>query len=695
VWYLGNGLSKFLSFRFRRGFTLQDALNILEANDEDGLDVEGIFIAPPESAVLTDEDSGDEESGGLVDNLSGKQLLAAAEIRFNRNNDRVVDENEKNGFGEDNNEAKDIENENIQSTAKEGNIDGEEIGNSEDQPTAQEGRVDETDCLHVENNNLTESFILRKTAVFQEIKVEYMHELKQKKEFAKKKKKNKNLEPPRKSWVEGDIEDRNAAFPVADFSKYKDFSASELFELFFDDEIFYLIEEETRRYALFKNCPDPNITINNIKCFLGILLYTGYKVLPGKRFYWDSQPDLQQGFVSNAMRRNKFESIMKFLHLADNTNPNLQDKMWKLRPLIDKIQKKNLEHFVPVQDLNYDESMIEYFGRHGCKQCIRGKPIRFGYKVWCVNSPNGYLINFEIYQGKSLAVPTDYQFTFGKSAAPLVHLLDSFPAEKSELPYRIYIDNLFTNFRLLKYLCGIGYSGIGTIREDRIPQCCPLKKKKEMKDTERGSYEYALCKDDGILVCSWHDNGVVSIASNAYGVQPVTKVKRYSQAQKKHIQVDRPAVFGKYNESMGGTDRMDQNVANYRISIRSKKWYWPILTWLIDTCVHNAWQLRRSAGNLQPQLDFRRELVITYIVRFGEASKGPGRPITSKRSVSDSRVSDDIRYDGMDHLVVSTPQKKRRRCAGEGCVSVGRTMCRKCDVGLCIECFSIFHSVTY
>lgn len=139
----------------------------------------------------------------------------------------------------------------------------------------------------------------------------------------------------------------------------------------------------------------------------------------------------------------------------------------------------------------------------------------------------------------------------------------------------------------------------------------------------------------------------------------MTKVRRYSQAQKKHILVDRPAAFGKYNDSMGGTDRMDQNVANYRIIIRSKKWYWPIFTWLIDTCVHNAWQLRRSAGSGQPQLDFRRELVITYITRFGEASKGPWRPMTSKRSVSDSRVSDDIRYDGMDHLVVSTPRKKR------------------------------------
>ncbi len=658
----------FCYFHFRRGFTLQDALNLLDANEEVGREVEQIFIAPPESAVLTDEDSGDEDSGGLVDNLSGKQLLATAEIRFNQSNNGLIGDNDENEVGLE-------------------NIEAEEILDLEVRHIAQGDGSNEPARLRAENNEPAERFRLRKMAALQEIKEEYV------KELALKKNKKSNL--PKKRWVVGDMEDRNAAFPNADFSKYQDFSANELFELFFDDDLFNLIEEETRRYALFKNCPEPNITINNIKCFLAVLIYSGYKILPGKRFYWDSQPDLKQGFISSAMRRNKFENIVKFFHLADNNNPNLQDKMWKLRPMMEKIQKKHLEHFVPVQDLNYDESMIEYFGRHGCKQCIRGKPIRFGYKVWCVNSPNGYLVNFDVYQGKSLSIPTDYQFTFGKAAAPLLNLLDSLPSEKSELPYRIYIDNLFTSFRLLKYLSEIGYSGIGTMRDNRIPSCCPLKKKKDMKNTERGFYEYALSKDDGIMICNWHDNGVVSIASNSYGLQPVTKVKRYSQAQKKHIYVDRPAVFGKYNESMGGTDRMDQNVANYRISIRSKKWYWPILTWLIDTCVHNAWQLRRSTGNLQPQIDFRRELVMTYITRFGEASKGPGRPITSKRSVSDSRVSDDIRYDGMDHLVVATPEKKRRRCAGEGCVSVGRTMCKKCAVGLCIECFSIFHTRTH
>ena len=34
------------------------------------------------------------------------------------------------------------------------------------------------------------------------------------------------------------------------------------------------------------------------------------------------------------------------------------------------------------QNLSIDEVMIPYFGRHGTKQFIRGKAIRYGFKLW-------------------------------------------------------------------------------------------------------------------------------------------------------------------------------------------------------------------------------------------------------------------------------------------------------------------------
>ncbi|KAH6932716.1 hypothetical protein HPB50_008912 [Hyalomma asiaticum] len=59
-----------------RGLTLEEITRILEEDDED---VSAIYIEPPEATIYSDEDSVDEDSGGLIDNLSSRQLRAGAE----------------------------------------------------------------------------------------------------------------------------------------------------------------------------------------------------------------------------------------------------------------------------------------------------------------------------------------------------------------------------------------------------------------------------------------------------------------------------------------------------------------------------------------------------------------------------------------------------------------------------------------
>jgi len=111
--------------------------------------------------------------------------------------------------------------------------------------------------------------------------------------------------------------------------------------------------------------------------------------------------------------------------------------------------------------------------------------------------------------------------------------------------------------------------------------------------------------------------------------------------------------------------------------------------------MNNAWILQRKVKPNLPQLQFRREIVRNLLLKYGTKPKVGGRPSTPISSVSCNRISDDISYDGKNQLIIPTPEKKRKRCAGEGCSSSIRTMCEKCNVGLCIECFKIFHSVTY
>ena len=56
------------------------------------------------------------------------------------------------------------------------------------------------------------------------------------------------------------------------------------------------------------------------------------------------------------------------------------------------INQRFLNTFQYDQQLFVDKSMIPCFGKHSAKQYIKGKPIKFGYKLWCFNTNHGNLI---------------------------------------------------------------------------------------------------------------------------------------------------------------------------------------------------------------------------------------------------------------------------------------------------------------
>lgn len=455
-----------------------------------------------------------------------------------------------------------------------------------------------------------------------------------------------------------------------------------------------MLQEESSHYALFMNSPDPKITKEEFKVFIAILILSGYNSLPSERLYWDSEYDVNNALVTNAMRRDRFIQIKRCLHFVDNKHVHKTDKMWKLRPLMDILRSKFIEHFQPEQDLSYDESMIAYYGKHGCKQFIRGKPIRFGFKMWCLNTSTGYLINFDVYQGKNPKANTHYEEALGKCAAPLASMIEELPRSKRNLAYNIYFDNLFTSSMLLLHLKEINYRGTGTIRVNRMDKKCPLSNLEIFKKKDRGAMEFAKDVINDIIIVRWLDNNVVTVASSAHGIYPFSKVRRYSQKEKRIISVPQPHAISQYNKFMGGTDLMDEKINAYRIHIRGKKWWWPIFTWLVDATVQNAWILDRKTNKSRHQLDFRRSIVLTYLQRFANSPKGAGRNKLAKDSSIGIKVPDEIRLDHRDHLVRFIPSDKRWRCAGINCSSITRTMCVKCSIGLRINCFVQLHSDT-
>jgi len=68
---------------------------------------------------------------------------------------------------------------------------------------------------------------------------------------------------------------------------------------------------------------------------------------------------------------------------------------------------------------------------------------------------------------------------------------------------------------------------------------------------------------------------------------------------------------------------MDENVNRYRIGLRGKKWWWCLLTSLIDVSIQNALILHKKSGGNLSQLEFRRDIVKTYLITYRNLPKRP------------------------------------------------------------------------
>lgn len=474
-------------------------------------------------------------------------------------------------------------------------------------------------------------------------------------------------------------------FPAGDYRDYNR-TPFELFKLFFDDDLLQLISRESNSYGVAKEHDHPNITPKALLRFIGIMITTGYVPRPSTQLNWSNKGDVFNKMVSECMSANRFKQIGRCIHFASDDLENRQDKMWKLRPLTDHLNRNFQRHFVPEQHLSYDESMIAYYGRHGCKQFIKGKPLRFGYKVWCLNTPLGYNVAFDIYQGANHRYNTEVETKFGKCVTPLLYMIDGLPAEKKALPFCFYFDNLFTGLPVLHFLKNHGYDGTGTIRQNRLPKSCPLPDKKSLSKKARGFSVTKSIRGTSIKVTKWVDNNVVSMASTIYAEEPKDTAGRYSRADHARVQVNRPAVVSAYNRHMGGVDRMDQNIASYRIAVRKKKWWFSIFTWTVDVAIQNAWLSARKNDTELKQLDFRRALAEYLCVTVSDEDRAE----ETVRRLASTVPNAEIRFDGMNHFV--RPSVNRRHCKLATCKSQTRLECSKCNVGLCAKCFVSYHT---
>ena len=90
-----------------------------------------------------------------------------------------------------------------------------------------------------------------------------------------------------------------------------------------------------------KDGKELKVTENEMKSFLGVLLYTGIIKLPSYRHYWKTSLRIEP--IASAISRDRFDEIKRYLHFNDNNSqkPNnhpRHDKLHKVRPVLNAIR---------------------------------------------------------------------------------------------------------------------------------------------------------------------------------------------------------------------------------------------------------------------------------------------------------------------------------------------------------------------
>ena len=98
-----------------------------------------------------------------------------------------------------------------------------------------------------------------------------------------------------------------------------DLEPSGYFELFWDNELFEKIQNFSKLYATQEDPTSSfDVTVDELKVVVGILLISGYNIVPRRRLYWSSETDVRNDMIAMAMSRNRFDEILSKLHCATN-----------------------------------------------------------------------------------------------------------------------------------------------------------------------------------------------------------------------------------------------------------------------------------------------------------------------------------------------------------------------------------------
>ena len=243
-----------------------------------------------------------------------------------------------------------------------------------------------------------------------------------------------------------------------------------MFSLLEDENVIHRIVAETNRYAA-QTIANRSLTkfaqLNKwvdtdeveIKKFLGLILWMGLVRLNSLEKYWSTNPLFQQTVPCATMSRNRFQLLLSMLHFSDNETSESGDRLAKIQPLIDMLQKNFQSLFRPEEDVVIDETLVPWRGRLTFRQYIPNKTHRYGVKLFKLCSMVGYTWALKVYSSKSQTGERE----IGLAKNVCIELMKDLIGQGRTL----YVDNFYTSYELANYCLQKQTHLVGTLRANK------------------------------------------------------------------------------------------------------------------------------------------------------------------------------------------------------------------------------------
>ena len=448
-----------------------------------------------------------------------------------------------------------------------------------------------------------------------------------------------------------------------------------------------------------------------MKIFFAHLIAMGLVRQSSIARYWEHGEIVKTPFFGTYQSRNTFQTILSNLQVVDNAQnlpPNARnwDPLFKVRPMIDMMDRTFLQCYKSGRDLSFDEGCCPYKGRVKFRVYNPNKPAKFHLKLFEVSDARtGYCMGFEVYAGKKQTRCANNARVLDQSCNEttkvVVGLMDK--CRLLDKGHHVFMDNYYSSPELFEELHSRDTFAAGTVRSSRKHLPKAVTKTKLKKPGE------CIFRRNGALLCfKWREKKDVTMLTTIHEAVMVETGKTRRDGTK----IEKPEAVYYYCKKMGGVDLNDQLLNYYSFLRKSIKWSRKLLIHLFNMCILNAHILNKNYGSQKLSHDEYRDRIIKHLISEGlKCYKIPLPPVLSRKIGRRNVLEAEEKRLTERHFPTNIPggEGRKRKRPSRPCficnklpgieVQVSRKhtsfWCEDCRKPLCISpCFQLYHTKT-